>query len=255
MKYLLLISCVLLSAIIFYQVKYYSEVEYNLNANATTPRIDTADAGNPSKLKSIRAYAQIIERPLFAINRKPPKILSQLVEASIDISELQDLVIYGVVKSGDVNYAIVGNMDGDKETKQIKVGRNYKGWRVIEITSDSVKFEGEEIEYELFISPNESTKKSGIKITSSRSKNLNKPVNIDNSVTQSKRSKSSGGLIYNRYNRKKSPIKIPSSNQLGNQKPISKEKLDELSEEGAYEFDLDEVYEGEDFEDEDYYEE
>ena len=251
MKYLLLISCVLLSAIIYYQVKYYSEAEYNFNVNATVPSIDTTDADIPSKLKSIRAYAQIIERPLFAIDRKPPQIQNQLVEASIDISELEDLVIYGVVKSGVVSYAIVGNMDGDKEAKQIKVGRNYKGWQVSEITSDSVKFEGDEIEYELFITPNESAKRSGIKKTSSKVKSLNQPLNIDYSAPQSKRSKSSGGLIYDRSNRKKSSLKIPSSSKLSKQKPISKEELDELANEGAYEYDPDEeAYDEEDFDNE-----
>jgi hypothetical protein len=235
MKYLLLAMCTLVSVLIFYQLKYYSGAEFDMEPEANVQSSNITDGDNPRPLKSIRAYSEIIERPLFATDRKPPEIKNQYVEASIDVAELQDLIIYGVVKSGELSYAIIGNIDGDKEAKQIKVGRNYKGWRVSEITSHSVRFASEEMEYELFITPNESTKKSGIKSAVTKSRNIFGPTNNVNNAANNEPPKTSGGLIYNR-SKKKSPVKIPSSSQLGNQKPINKEELEKLSEEGAYEF-------------------
>ena len=248
MKYLLIVLSVLLSGLIYYQLTYYSGDEYDAYTNDSATRVNSQYIDESNAVKSIGAYSEIIERPLFAADRIPPKIDSKVIEATIDIDELSSLIIYGVVKSGDISYAIVGNIDGEKDAQQIKVGRNYKGWRVSEITSDSVKFESEEIEYELFISPDEFAKKSGVKSGHQNARNLpnsrrNKPT-VDRNI-------STGGLIFNKQNKspKKPAVRVPSSIQLGNQRILTEEELEELSQEGGYQFNLDEVFD----EDDEYY--
>ena len=245
MKYLLLVLCVLLSGLIYYQLAPGYGDEYIVDTNDSVAPENLQSIDEPNDVKPIGAYSAIIKRPLFALDRKPPEINKQVIEATIDVDELSGLVIYGVVKSGEVSYAIVGNIDGEKDAQQIKVGRNYKGWRVSEITSDSVKFENEEIEYELFISPDEFSKKSGVKSDSPNSRSALNPGRNNSSADKNV---SEGGLIYDRSKKtpKKSPVRIPPSNQLGNQRQLTKEELEELSEEGGYQFNLDELFEDDD---------
>lgn len=231
MKYLLLILCVLLMGLIFYQVQYYQNIDAALNANSVSADIpDEYTDDGESRLKSIRAYSEIISRPLFSLDRKPPKIANREVATSINAEELEDLVLYGVVVSNETTYAIIRD-DNSEKTEQFKKGRSYKGWKVSDITSESVKFEGDGAQYELFLTPNENTKKSGFK-------NNKKPT--AKTIIPGYKS------IY-RSSQKKSPIKVPSASSSKKNKPVAprynKAELDELYEEGGYEFNADDELE------------
>ncbi len=227
MKYFLLILCVLLAGLIFYQVQYYPNIDAALNTNGVSSDISDEYTNDVElQLKSIRAYSEIINRPLFSIDRKPPKIASREVAASINAAELEDLVLYGVVVSNETTYAIVRDNQSEK-TEQFKKGRTYKGWKVSDITSESVKFDGDGAQYELFLTPNESTKKSGFK-------DNKKPA--VNTVIPAYKS------LY-RSSQQKSVVKVPSVLSSKKNKPetpvYNKEELDKLYEEGGYEFDPD----------------
>ena len=250
MKYLLIIICVLLSGLIFYQIRYYSEDVEPQGIDAAVSDHDVVGY-EIDEIKSLPEYEEIIERPLFSVNRQAPKLKTQVLDASINVEELERLVFFGIIKSGDIAYAIIGNIDGDQESRQIRAGFNYKGWQVSEISSDSVKFVGDEVEYELSIAPSDlsngtSLKRTNSNTSSNRQTHTNAPSVNDNKKEST--SSSGQGLIYNR-SRKTSPIKIPRSNQLGNQKPLSEEQIQEVQEQGGYSFDIDETFDGDYYED------
>ena len=242
MKYILLILCLILSATIFYQLKYYSNNNFQTSPDLNAAVDDQSIPAANKALKSIRAYSEIIERPLFSKDRKPPAILSNNAVNSIDISELRDLTLFGVVISNDKRYAIIDNAGEGAE--HIKVGHVYKGWDVSEINADSVKFESSKGQYELFISPNESDKKSGIK----------RPYRNDNNTSKSSTNPELRPAIFKSTRKTtKSPIKI--ANQPTRNEPeeeLTQEELDlldELGDEGGYRYDPDEdIEDEEDFE-------
>ena len=245
MKYSLLILCLILLAIILYQIKFYSTNDFQISEDTVASADERLSLSVNTSLKSIRAYSEIIERPLFSKDRKPPSIISRNAASSIDISEIRNLNLYGVVTSSDGRYAIVSEAGDSAE--RMKVGHVFKGWKVVEINADSVKFESAKGQYELFISPNISENKSSINRpykNNSKSKSSTNPLNRQ-SIFRSSR------------NHKKSPIKINNKSIENHSKQtLSQKELDEINEigdEGGYHYDPDEEFE--DFEDEEDYEE
>jgi hypothetical protein len=240
MKYILSLLCLILLATIFYQFKYYSNSYIQENIDSTVTVNDGSVSAVNKSLKSIAAYSEIIDRPLFSNDRKPPAISSSSNVTSINISELRGLTLYGVVISGNHRYAIVDSA-GDK-AEHMKIGHVYKGWNVSEINADSVKFESSKGQYELFISPNNSNKKNGIKKSYKNNRNANK--SSDKPAVR--------GAIFKSVRKPvATPIKVPNNSSSNKPKQaLSKEELDELGEEGSYHFDPDEDLEDEEgFED------
>ena len=235
MKISLLLICLVLGGLIYYQSMYYPRDTENVAGVA--PPVDVIETvqNTSTRAKPLRMYAEIIKRPLFSPERRPPAIQAEQVDDSIDIGELENLILFGVVISGSTKYAIVGNRK-EKSTEQIKEGHRYKGWRVSAISSDSIKFTGKDAQYELFISPNDTTKKSGLRNTPRKTKSPTRQ-----SIFRSVRKKG------------QSPLNIPAARQAPEQSPdieeeIPPELLEQLREEGAYEFDLDEEFHDEEFE-------
>ncbi len=251
MKYFLLLICALLLGLIFYQVKFYPGNDAILTDNDGVFESAEGETGNfDSQLRSIKAYSEIIDRPLFSSNRKPPLIASQNFSNSVSAAELEDLVLFGVVVSQELTYALIKD-NNSGETEQITKGRQYRGWKVSEITSESIKFEADNAQYELFLSPNESTKKNGVRsanssserIVNSRAGSNKKPV--ERTVIKSYKS------IFRSSQKKSSPIKLPpdsSSQKKTRELPeLSEAELEKLHEEGGYEYNPDD----EDYDDED----
>ena len=220
MKLLLTIVCLLLSGLIYYQLKHYPQVDANIDATANQGTADNEFAHTLQlNNKPLSYYAEIVRRPLFAVDRKPPLEANIAAVESIDIGELENLVLFGVVISGATKYAIINNSKDDT-TEQIKEGHRYKGWRVSAIFPDSIQFEGEDAQYELFITPNETTKKSGLRDGPRKSQ---RSPSAFRSVNQKQRS----------------PITIPGVRQpTESLEEFDEDLLEELSEEGGYEFDL-----------------
>ncbi len=234
MKISLLLICLVLGGLIYYQSMHYPRDTENVSSAA--PSISAAETvdNTSTRAKPLRAYAEIVRRPLFSPDRRPPAVQNVQVDDSIDIGELENLILFGVVISGSTKYAIVGNRK-EESTEQIKEGHRYKGWRVSAISSDSIKFIGKDAQYELFISPNDSTKKSGLRNTPTKT---NTPQH--QSIFRSARKKG------------ESPIRLPTERSTPErpaeiEEEIPPELLEQLGEEGGYEFDLDAEFDDEDF--------
>lgn len=229
MKTSLVLICLLLAGLIYYLAMHYPQI--NNAQDAVPPSLGniSVEEDIPNKVKPLRAYAEIIRRPLFALDRKPPAVQNSQIEESIDIGELENLVLFGVVISGATKYAIVGNRKAES-TEQIKEGHRYKGWRVSAITSDSIKFVGTDAQYELFISPNDTTKKSGLR---------NAPP----------KTPTRGSIFKSLRKKGRSPINIPIAKPTPQVvEDLDDEELEALGDEGGYEFDLDAEFDDEEFE-------
>ena len=224
MRIILIILCLLLGGIIYVQLMYYPQINVEVDAIKDPVQGVNLELNLLHVDKPLAAYKEIVSRPLFSIDRRPPAIQGTQVVESIDIGELENLVLFGVVISGNTKYAIVNNRKEDT-TEQIKEGHRYKGWRVNAISSDSIQFVGEDAQYELFISPNDTTKKSGLR-------NTPKKTSLKPSIFRSVNQK------------RKSPIRVPEPPPSA-QEEIDQEllrELDELGEEGGFEYDLDEQF-------------
>lgn len=244
MKYFLIVLCLLLMGVIYYQYQYYPQLNVEEDAVSETSVLGSESSETSSRLKPIRSYSEIIKRPLFSVDRRPPQIETKSVVASFNAQELDDLILFGVVVSKDTTYAIIGTGQNG-ETEQIKKGRLYRGWRVEEISSDSVKFAGKDAEYELFLSPNENTKKSGLKERRSVRETIS--TRETNSAREDKSEKQV--IEYKslfRSSRKKSPITLPNAKpkpvvkkKTQVREPISEADLEALYEEGGYVYEPD----------------
>lgn len=233
MKYILIILCLILSATIFYQFKYYSNNELHA-ASDSGDKVDRKVTSVANKsLRSIRAYSEMVKRPLFSKDRKPPATSNGNAAESIDISELRNLILYGVVIGGKNRYAIVDGVGDSPE--QMKEGHVFKGWKVSEISADSIKFESAKGLYELFIAPNESGKKSGIR------KSFRKAQSSNTSSDVTKRRES---IFRSTRKPAKSPVSVKQNlPRVDVEEELSQEELDlidELGDEGGYHFDPDE---------------
>ena len=222
MKYTLIIISALLFAVIVYQVLNYPDIRYS-NVSSSVNEEHGNDQGIVNNnYKSLSNYSEVIERPLFSIDRKPPDIIKKDVLQLVDISDLEDVVIHGVVISNELKYAIVKSPKDDS-IQQIKEGYEYKGWKVISISSESVNFVSDKGEYELFILPSQENGINSKKSLSNNRKRTNKATSA-----------------------RRSPIVIPAANK----KTVAKssisedESYEELYDEDLYElspdFDYDE---------------
>ena len=228
MKYFLIVLSLLLVGVIYYQYQYYPNIDTQTDLAEQEMNAGEEINDVSSRLKSIRAYSEIIKRPLFSLNRKPPHIESKSVVATFNAQELDDLILFGVVVSKDTTYAIVGN-GKNGETDQLKEGRLYRGWRVENISSESVKFAGKDAQYELFLSPNENTKKSGLKA-------------LDKTKNKKSGQKEFEYKSLFRSSQKKSPKKSPITIQLGKPQPQAVEKKTAPAREPISEADLEALY-------------
>jgi|GEM_PF-3360390 len=238
MRFILAILCFLLAALIFYQVQYYGNHNILADTELTAMVENESLPDKNNSLKSISAYSEIIKRPLFSADRRPPAVLPESVLHSVDIDALRDLTLWGVAISGQNRYAIVDGVDDD--VKHMKVGYVYKGWNVSEINTDSVKFESAKGQYELFILPNDTDKKSGIKKSYGENNDSTRSVNP---------SEFRPSLFRSSRKPVESPIDVTS--RPVNDEPeerLTQEELDsisELGEEGGYRYDPEEDFESE----------
>ena len=220
MKTTLIIAAIILSILFVYQLLFYSSIEDSLgNASIVANQSSSGSEIEFHNLKSIKAYSTVIERPLFSDDRRPPKIIDQSSD-TIDMGDLEDLILIGVVISNDNSYAIIADVS-NSETIQVKTNHQYKGWEVTSITPDSVNFENDEAQFELFLSPSEDKPTKATRFT--------------RSTATAEKKKPQYRSIFRSVN--KSPIKFDQKrNTVNPNYEPDDEDLDALGNEGGYEF-------------------
>lgn len=246
MKTILILFSLCLIGVIYYQAKYYPQIDVNVSSSSdtTSANASASQLKAGSKPKPLRAYSEIVKRPLFSVDRKPPKVENEQVIETIDIGELENLVLFGVVISGETKYAILGNRK-ENSTEQVKEGHRYKGWQVSTISADSIQFVGKDTQYELFLSPDESERKSGVKKASSPRQRGQFSFPKRKSLFRSVRKKPESPNIV--------PSRAPNTRSADESTEdsideIDPELLEQLGEEGGFEFNLEEEFGEDEFE-------
>ncbi len=161
MKLLLSTICVLLLALFAYQVMSYPKNIDSGNANNTlddnlTQSIDY-ELPKLTVLKDIKQYSEIVARPLFDKDRKGT-VQTHSVNKVTSVNELSHLILVGTARSSDVKIGIIADTKA-KQMERLKVGENYKDWKIAEVAPDYVLFQNAELEHKLFVTPIKGSRK------------------------------------------------------------------------------------------------
>ncbi len=158
MKVLLITVCIASLALFAYQVMSFSQdANESLIQHTDKDIAKSIDYELPrfGLLSDIEHYSEITQRPLFVKGRVPASSSKTLSKVTT-VDELSHLILIGTARSIDVQLGIIADTKA-KQMERLKVGENYKDWEITEVSSDYVKFQNEELEYKLFITPIEST--------------------------------------------------------------------------------------------------
>jgi len=160
MKLLLSTICIALLALFAYQVMSYPLEDYSLqNKNADAVLAKSVDYELPklSKLNNIENYSEIVQRPLFAIDRAA-KVSAKVTNKVTTVNELSHLILVGTASSSDVQIAVVADTKA-KQMERLKPGEKYNDWDIAEVSTDYVVFQNDDLEYKLFVAPIQGSQK------------------------------------------------------------------------------------------------
>lgn len=134
---ILLLLCVLISAIIFLQWQSYLHEDHYIDAalESDTTSQDTTDIflGNQSKTIKLTHFSDILARPLFTEGRLPyedpeqEKVITQQ-------TGLPKLRLEGIAISPDSRVAVVRDLT-DNSLLRLAEGMIHKGWRITSVNS------------------------------------------------------------------------------------------------------------------------
>jgi hypothetical protein len=91
-----------------------------------------------SPLSNLSAYAEIVRRPLFSRDRRPPSVAAPSIVARPPAA-IRELRLTGIVIGPDTRTAILSDGKRKKEVRLSK-GEAYKGWTLQELADDGVVF-------------------------------------------------------------------------------------------------------------------
>ena len=161
MKVLLITICIALLALFAYQVMSFPLGSNELQIpHADKDIAESIDYELPrfGLLSSIEQYSEITQRPLFVKGRFPASGTKALSKVTT-VNELSHLILVGTARSTDVQIGIIADTKA-KQMERLKVGENYKDWKIAEVSPDYVKFQNAEVEYKLFVTPIEGSRKA-----------------------------------------------------------------------------------------------
>lgn len=109
-------------------------------ARIKTAAITQQDLG----IMHLEDFEETINRPLFAKDRRPPAVASVAENAEERPSEIDKLILTGIVIGPDKQLAILVNGVSRKEIR-MQVGNAFQGWQLEQFESDEIVFtrEGE----------------------------------------------------------------------------------------------------------------
>jgi hypothetical protein len=84
------------------------------------------------------AFAEIVQRPVFSRNRRPPELSRPKEGGGPQSSELPDLLLVGVIISSDRRVALFD--DDSSELLRLAEGETLDGWTLETIQPDAVVF-------------------------------------------------------------------------------------------------------------------
>lgn len=96
----------------------------------------------------LRQYAEVVERPLFEVSRRPPP--PEAKATSVAAKELRQLILTGVVITPDKNLAIFRDKN-PSDIMRLEQGMAVDEWSLDEIRADGVTFRKGAATHELLL--------------------------------------------------------------------------------------------------------
>lgn len=109
-------------------------------ATAAMPASAAAVAAQVGSLGPLAAYADVVERPLFAPSRRPPAapVAAPVPPVPVAASRPPPAIeLVGVAMSGDRHYALVRTPGG--RSTRVAEGESVEGWQVTHIEADRIR--------------------------------------------------------------------------------------------------------------------
>lgn len=147
------VSLVFLLLSLFVELLFLFVVDLN-DELATTASLSNMEVLEPGEMRSKNNYDEVVERALFSPDRKPVAVVQQQQGASLSKGRVSEhWLLAGVVISGDSNYAIFGEKEGERHIK-LEEGMSLDQWQLNSVTAKQVILtkDGEEDTLDLLVS-------------------------------------------------------------------------------------------------------
>jgi hypothetical protein len=151
----LLIACMLLAGSLLFRGR---QADNTVTVNAVEAQRaatqESQQAGAGFTPPGIRAFREVLERPLFTPGRAPPPAPAIKAAPATPVAPLR-LQIEGVAITDDARIAVVRDL-GTNKTLQLAEGNVYQGWVVETVDTTGARFRHGEQTHELFLDANKS---------------------------------------------------------------------------------------------------
>jgi len=159
----LLLTCVLLAGILAVESTHTPQLDIDtlLTEQSTAP--DGARISRPVYTPPpIRAFDEILKRPLFNENREPPPAPDKIVSTPVPVQTHIRLKLEGVAITPEARIAVLRDLT-TKKMLHLAEGGNHKGWKLESVHADRALFKHNQqtVELELELEESAPGKKKG----------------------------------------------------------------------------------------------
>lgn len=145
---LLLVGCFLAASLLIVQWFNPPSPDENTplpNKNVSDFEIEPVQ---PFQVAPLNSYGNIIERPLFLTERRPPEEAPEETPVSETPVGDEELVLLGVVLTPDANMALL-QVDQRGQVARLRVGEKVNGWELQSVKANQVNLHNGEKELDL----------------------------------------------------------------------------------------------------------
>jgi hypothetical protein len=144
----LLVSCFLVASLLILKWFNPPSPDDNIplpNKNVSDFEIEPVQ---PFQVAPLNNYRNIVERPLFLTERRPPEEAPEETPISESPVGDEDLVLLGVVLTPDTNMALL-QVDQRGQVARLRVGEKVNGWELQSVEANQVNLHNGEKELDL----------------------------------------------------------------------------------------------------------
>lgn len=135
---ILLALCALIIAIVALEILNPPRLQKAAPISQLSPAVPGGEEISPFgsfTINPLSQYDEIIERPLFLNNRRPPEVLPETAQGQPD--ESGELRLLGVILTPERMLALL-QFDGSDKATRLKIGEKAAGWQLEAISAGSV---------------------------------------------------------------------------------------------------------------------
>jgi hypothetical protein len=110
------------------------------SVNSEQPFVNS-DHTYKNYLMPMEKYAEMVDRPLFLMTRRPPPKQVIVSEAQIEVQQIREWSLIGVFRKGDKSVALFSKRGEGKILTKVSENDHLSGWLVSKINNNSVVLE------------------------------------------------------------------------------------------------------------------